>query len=148
MNHSSKFLVHTLAKAKLDLANKEAAERTNGMIARHEMSPSNYILAVFDIEAKLYIQKLIYYSWQLTHNLSSAALDKRGQNCSQTVNEKAFVQIKRNQLHHHMQTFLGLQKIYIPDVAALEAHESARRTGEGTTSSYDDTQITYASTYR
>jgi hypothetical protein len=45
--------VHTLAQARLDLANEEAAEKKNGVIARHEMLPTNFILALFDIEAKL-----------------------------------------------------------------------------------------------
>ena len=42
--------MHTLAQAKLNLANDEAAEEKNGMITLHDMSPSNFILAIFDIE--------------------------------------------------------------------------------------------------
>lgn len=45
--------VHTLAQAKLDLTNEEATKKKNGMIACHEMSPSNFILAVLDIEEKM-----------------------------------------------------------------------------------------------
>jgi hypothetical protein len=58
--------VHTLAQAKLDLAHEEAAEKKNGVITRHEMSPTNFILAVFDIEEKLYVLGLFCYSWELT----------------------------------------------------------------------------------
>jgi hypothetical protein len=47
--------VHTLAQAKLDLANEEATKRKDGVIARHEMSPTNFILAVFDIEENMYV---------------------------------------------------------------------------------------------
>jgi hypothetical protein len=47
--------VHTLAQAKLDLAEEEAAQKKTRAIARHEMSPSNFILAVFDIEERLYV---------------------------------------------------------------------------------------------
>jgi len=60
MSHLIFTLVHTLAQAKLDLANEEAVEKRNGMIARHEMSPSNFILAVFDIEEKLYVRDSCY----------------------------------------------------------------------------------------
>lgn len=44
---------HTLAGVRLNLANEEAAERKSGMIACHEMSPTNFILSVFDIEEKM-----------------------------------------------------------------------------------------------
>jgi hypothetical protein len=53
--------VHTLAQAKLDLAEEEAAQKKNGVIARHEMSPSNFILAVFDIEERLYVSVLLRF---------------------------------------------------------------------------------------
>ena len=53
--------MHTLAQAKLDLANDEAAEKRNGTITVHDMSPSNFILAIFDIEEKLYVLGLICY---------------------------------------------------------------------------------------
>jgi Tfp pilus assembly protein PilN len=124
--------VHTLAQVKLDLANEEAAEKLNGMIARHEMSPSNFILAVFDIEAKLCVTGLLLFRGA-NQEISSAALDKRSQKRLQTLTEKASLQIKSNQLHHRMQTLLDVQKIYIPGVASLEAHfvhESARRMGK------------------
>lgn len=53
--------VHTLAQAKLDLAEEEAAQKANGVIARHEMSPSNFILSVIDIEEKLYVSGLLQF---------------------------------------------------------------------------------------
>jgi hypothetical protein len=134
--------VHTLAQAKLDLANKEVAEKKNGMIGRHEMSPSNFILAVFDIEKKLYVPGFFYYSWELISKyLASAALKKKEQKCSQTLTKKASLQIKHNQIHHHMQTLQEVQKIYIPGAASLETdftHENACHRGKSMTASHDD----------
>ena len=43
----------------------EAAEKSNGLIARHEMSPTNFILAVFDIEERLYVPGHVCYSHEL-----------------------------------------------------------------------------------
>lgn len=62
-------------------------------------------------------------------------LDKKYQKRFQTLTEKASLQIKCNQLHHHTQTLLEVQRIYIPGVASLEAHfahENACRTGKKT----------------
>lgn len=52
-------------------------------------------------------------------------LNKKKRKHSQTLTEKASLQIKENQLHRHMQTLLEVQKIYIPGVASLEAHSRA-----------------------
>jgi hypothetical protein len=54
--------------------------------------------------------------------IPSAALDKTGQKLSQTLAEKASLQVKSNQLYNRMQTLLEVQKVYIPGVASLEAH--------------------------
>jgi hypothetical protein len=132
MSHLIFTLVHTLAQAKLDLANEEAAEKRNGMIARHEMSPSNFILAIFDIEEKLYVRGLLLFLGA-NQEISSAVLHKRGKKPFQTPTEKASIQIQSNQLYHRMQTLLEVQKIYIPGVASVEARfarESAHRTGK------------------
>jgi hypothetical protein len=96
------------------------------------MSPSNFITAVFDIEAKWYVPALLLFpgAYQKT---SSAALEKRGQKNFQTLTEKASLQIKRNQLYHRMQMLLEVQSIYVPGAASLEtqfAHESARDMGK------------------
>ena len=67
--------------------------------------------------------------------VTSAALDKRGEKRSQTLSEKASLQIKRNQLRHRMRSLLEVQKIYIPGLASLEAdltHETARLMGKST----------------
>ena len=38
------------------------------------------------------------------------------------MSEEASLQIKCNQLHHRMQMLLEIQRVYVPDVAAIEAH--------------------------
>ena len=96
------------------------------------MSPSNFLLVVFDIEAKLYVSWLFLFPG-INQEISSAALHKKGEKRFQTATEKASLQIKSNQLHHRMQTLLDIQKIYIPGVASLEAHfadEGACHTGK------------------
>ena len=47
-------------------------------------------------------------------------LDKKGKKPSQTLTKQASLQIKHNQLHHHMQTLVEVQKIYVPGLASLE----------------------------
>jgi hypothetical protein len=97
------------------------------------MLPGNFILAVFDVEAKLYVPGLLLFLGA-NQEISNATLHKRKKRFQTlTVAEKASLQITSNQLHDRMQALLEAQKIYIPGVASLQAHfvdESACHTGK------------------